>query len=213
MGFIVEPARFVEDAEYERSLESLNAYYSRFVGRHFDSLVLELDPARFTERDFFAVSTLSVNVPPEAGLALLDNAECESLLGEIPVDARIEDDSVSIEASSPAYLLWNLLRRLPGLGPTITSKLMAAKRPHLVPIHDSFVSDALLRGQLDGEWAAWRHAMASQDLRSTCERLRNDSEAPVFVPNLRILDVVVWMRVHGDVRAGDTSFWADPQGV
>lgn len=213
MGFIVEPHRFVSEPEYQRAVESLNSYYSRYVGRHFDSLVLELDPGRFTERDFFAVSTLSVNVPPEAGLALLANSDCESLLADIPVDARIEDASISIEPSSPAYRLWDLLRGLPGLGPTITSKLLAAKRPHLVPIHDSFVSKALLRGRLDGEWAAWRGAMSREELRHTCSRLRADSEAPAYIPDLRILDVVVWMRVHGDVREGDTNFWAPAHGV
>lgn len=207
MAFVVEPSRFVEGDESARADESLRKYYSNFVGRHFDSIALELDPYRFTERDFFAVSMLSVNVPPEAGMALLANETCEELLRQIPVDARIEDQSISLEPDSPVYQLWDLLRSLPGLGPTITSKLLSAKRPHLVPVHDTHVSRALLRGRLEGEWAAWRGALVSDELRATCAQLRRAAGVADYVSDLRTLDVCVWMRVHGDLRDGDIRFW------
>lgn len=207
MGFVVEPRRFVEGDEQSRAAESLRKYYAGFVGRHSDQLLEGLDPNRFDERDFFAVSMLSVRVPPEAGLRLIGNVECEALLGQIPLGASISDLSVPMDKQSPAWRLWDLLRSNSGLGPTITSKLMAAKRPGLIPVHDTFVSNALMRGQLDGEWAAWREAMSSPDLAAACDRLRETAGVPDGVTDLRMLDVVIWMRVHGDKRDGDSEFW------
>jgi Family of unknown function (DUF6308) len=57
---------------------------------------------------------------------------------EIPVDVEIVDvDPQKLSAESPAGQLWELLRGArDGVGPTRTSKLLAAKRPRLLPIWD-----------------------------------------------------------------------------
>lgn len=218
MSFVTSPLDFVGAGasgtggrEFERAVDSLKRYYFEpgWVGRHFDAYVASLDPWKFTEADFFAVSMLSVSVPPETGLALLADAECTSLLKEISVDARIDDVEVALNEHSPANRLWDLLRAQPGFGPTITSKLMAAKRPHLIPIHDTHVSQALMRGRLKGEWGAWRETMMTEEARNYCTSLREASGVRDYVSDLRLLDVVVWMRVHGDTRFGDDQFWLD----
>ena len=96
--------------------------------------------------DFVAVSMLSVNVPPEAAIRLLesDAAGIGMLLKQIPVGCDIVDvDPGVLSSESAAGRLWDLLRSgKDGLGWTTTSKLMAAKRPRQIPIWDSFVEQA-----------------------------------------------------------------------
>lgn len=88
------------------------------------------------------------------------------------------------------------------MGATTTSKLLAAKRPHLVPVQDSVVTAALLGAGAKGFnwWALWRTRLqgpAGEELRrAACSLAEDVPEArQLFV--LRVLDVVVWMRVWG----------------
>ena len=86
--------------------------------------------------------------------------------------------------------LWDHVIAIDGVGPTRASKLLARKRPELVPIVDSVILDALrLRGE------AWRPlAQALQDprLRREIDRLR-PPRVNKSISTLRLLDVVVWM--------------------
>jgi hypothetical protein len=91
---------------------------------------------------------LCVNVPPEAAIRLLesDAAGIAVLLKQIPVGCDIVDvDPGVLSSESAAGRLCDLLRSgKDGLGWTTTSKLMAAKRPRLILIWDSFVEQATL---------------------------------------------------------------------
>ena len=123
-----------------------------FTGRFFEQFLARSDPDRFTAFDLVAVSTLSVTIPAgAASVILLDpvtSASLNRLLVQAPpagvdlADTELDD----IADNSPLSQLYVAIRQLPGMGPTRTSKLLASKRPGVVPIRDSVVSTLLKAG-------------------------------------------------------------------
>lgn len=74
-----------------------------------------------TAEDLVAVSMLSVQVPPRAALLILVDAreDLARQLAQIPVDVDLVDaDDSHIGPRSAANLLWDVLVRFPGIGPT-----------------------------------------------------------------------------------------------
>jgi hypothetical protein len=113
------------------------------------------DPDRFTALDLVAVSTLSVTIPAAAAsVILLDPVTSASLNGLLvqapPVEVDLADTEVDdIADNSPLGQLYVAIRQLPGMAPTRTSKLLASKRPGVVPIRDSVVSNSVQRWGTD----------------------------------------------------------------
>jgi hypothetical protein len=87
------------------------------------------------------------------------------------------------------------------MGGTTVSKLMAAKRPHLVPIYDSVVSNALDLS-LSDSWSMWQHFMR-QDWSALCAKIREtaDEVGGDHLSDLRVIDIVVWMTETSGKRA------------
>lgn len=213
MTFRVDPFAFVTGEERPIALKSLQRYFAAYSGRCFEQFADASSPNRFTPSDMLAVSMLSVTVPAEAAIWLTGDpkGEIEELLGKIPADAHIWDADANMTAGGDGWKLWDLLRAQPGLGRTITSKLLAAKRPHLFPIYDSHVGAALLADQSQSDWAAWRERFTREDAAdrvAECEKLRTKAGLDPSVSVLRTLDVGIWMRVHGDRDLSkDDRFW------
>lgn len=193
------------------AVDLLQRYYAvdgetpRFTGSRFESMAsLSDDPNALGPADFVAVSMLSVNVPAAAAIRLLgpDAAGVSELLKQIPSDLDIIDaDPQLFSGVSPLGRLWDLLRKTrDGLGPTTASKLLAAKRPRLVPIWDSFVEQATGLGPL-GSWWKFQYVL-NDDQRYVWKWLgelrRLASNVPESVSELRILDVLLWMSVEGE---------------
>ncbi|SDH47498.1 hypothetical protein SAMN05216377_12326 [Pseudonocardia oroxyli] len=96
----------------------------------------------FTVDDLVAVSMLSVTVPGRAALNILgpDAGELAELLAAIPTDVDLVDaEPHMIDDGSAANHLWQALRSQAGIGPVVAGKLLARKRPRLVPVMDSVV--------------------------------------------------------------------------
>lgn len=176
-----------------------------FTGAHFDTFGIN-EPNALTADDLIAVACLSKHVPAQAALGLLGDysSKITTLLGYIPPDLSIEDipfdehDQYFGDATPPLRL-WRLLRRDEstrwGIGATTASKLMARKRPGLIPIYDSVVAGLTGFNNSDGTWRAWHHAFATdRDLVRRLESLRSTTGLH-GLSLLRILDVVLWM--HG----------------
>lgn len=193
----------------DAALDFLEQYYAadddgttRYTGARFEAIAaLNEDPNTIGPADFVAASMLSVNVPPKAAIRLLgpDAETITDLLRQIPPDSRIVD--VSSEALGPASAagkLWKLLRDgRDGVGPTKTSKLLAAKRPSLLPIWDSFVNEATGLGTLN-YWERFQHVLIADDMRiwNWLGDLRSHAPSvPAEASDLRILDVLLWMSV------------------
>ena len=75
------------------------------------------------------------------------------------------------------------------------SKLLAHKRPRLIPISDSVVKENLrLPGDLN-RWTAYRSILQTRpDIVAKLDFLRLRMRAAPTVSLLRVLDVVTWMR-------------------
>ncbi|MDQ1306584.1 MAG: hypothetical protein QG671_2416 [Actinomycetota bacterium] len=202
--------RFIVAKDTETAVIHLKRYYSEdddgqpnYTGSRFESVAaLNLDPDTLGPADFLAVSMLSVKVRAQAALRLMgrDAAEISRLLAKIPADVDIVDaDPALLRGDSPAGQLWALLRRgRDGLGRTTTSKLLAAKRPRLLPIWDSFVEDATGL-DTNGNWEKFRYVLTDDDraVWDWLSGLRAEVPAvPSTVSELRILDVLLWMSVE-----------------
>ncbi|MGH3640761.1 MAG: DUF6308 family protein [Mycobacterium sp.] len=193
----------------EEAAALLHRYYATtstgapaYSGSQFEAIAaLNQDPYSIGPADFIAAAMLSVVIPAQAAIRRLvrDAAEITELLTQIPADRDIIDiDPDDLMTGSAASKLWRVLRRgTDGMGRTRTSKLIAAKRPRLIPIWDSFVEKAT---GLDTS-AYWRqfqwvlttddHAVWTwlADVRELADNVPNG------VSNLRILDVLLWMTV------------------
>ncbi|MCV7421396.1 hypothetical protein H7K45_12665 [Mycobacterium yunnanensis] len=173
-----------------------------YTGAQFERIAgLNNDPNAFGPADFVAVSMLSVTVPADSAIRLLgrDAARATSMLRQIPVDLDILDaDDDVLTSSSAAGQLWSLLRDpRDGLGRTKTSKLLAVKRPRLIPIWDQFVEQATGVGT-QNHWRNFRSVLTADDraVWTWLAGLRSQvPDLPPSVSHLRLLDVLLWMSV------------------
>ncbi|MCC9173663.1 DUF6308 family protein [Arthrobacter sp. zg-Y179] len=164
-----------------------------------------------TADDVLAASFLSVRFSPTAVIGVLETRreDITALLAQIPVDldltalSRDEVEKVLGE-DGPAWQLWNILRGKDlqkkekwGIGPTKASKLLARKRPRLIPIWDSVVkNETKLKGSLT-QWDDWYEALTKDSgaLALHLDEIQRRAELPHPVSRLRVMDVVLWM--HG----------------
>lgn len=162
---------------------------------------------RITADDLVAVSFLSVKVPARAAIGLLDTqaGEVAGLLSAIPTDLELRDaDPVAdLGPDSPAHRLWDLVRGRQvdggnaawGIGPTTASKILARKRPRLVPVYDSIIRRVTSLAGSGEQWTQWHAAFGDGVLDERLTEIRHRSGITAPVADLRLLDVVLWM--HG----------------
>ena len=180
----------------------LRRYYADtnpgFSGRHFERLGGGGDAStvrdRFTADDLVAVTMLSVQVPPHTAWALLEerSASFGELLEQIPTDVDLVDvDADTIAPSWPAWQLWESLRAMDGIGWVTAGKLLARKRPRLIPVYDEVVRGAV---QPTGSfWQALHLALNTDGLHGHLLELRDESGIGDDISPLRVFDVVTWM--------------------
>lgn len=209
--FKIDPLLFLVDAERQNAVLSLQRYFTCFTGSYFEKLADKTNLNRITELDITAVSMLGVNIPAGTTIWLLSKEGTgivSSLLAEIPNDKPLWESDIEISADSPAWQLWRVLRRTnwlhqdrkTGMGRTKTSKLLAAKRPHLIPVSDSVTKGALFGTNQVNDWSAWRERLAGSEgqvLRDAAIAVQNEAHSAANLSVLRVIDVVVWMRVRG----------------
>lgn len=176
----------------------LNRYYSpgsgyRFTGRWFETFAAMGDPYRFEPSDVLAVEALSVKVPPESAAKLIvtDTERFNSLLRRVPKDIDLWDvDESVIGVGSPGSELHTELDSLADIGWVTAGKLLAAKRPRLVPILDKEVR-GLLKPPPDLFWATMHDHLRDAERRKTIAEVC--TTAPDGVSLLRRIDVALWM--------------------
>lgn len=185
----------------DRARAAIDEYYNPstpYSGAHFERIADTENPNEITARDIVAVSMLSVEIPPKTSIWLLSDEGREqvgSLLRQVPADARIGDGGDHLAEGSPLAQLWELLGTAAwphptegnGMGKTKKSKILAAKRPALVPVLDSVVVGAL--PIVDSYWNAFEFTF---DEETTQLASSVTSSRPESVPVLRAVDVVLW---------------------
>lgn len=121
------------------------------------------DIDEFTADDCMAVTLLSVNIPGQAAHKVLgkDRARYSALLAEVGPDRDLVEVAEPITDDWPAPVLYRAVRELPKVGRTKTSKLLARKRPALIPIWDSVIGGVALAG--DYFWEPLRQQLRAND--------------------------------------------------
>lgn len=195
--FKIDLARWFEDnsVDVERNLRR---YFDgrpsdQFRGRWFDHFAAMGDPNRFEASDIVAVEALSVEVPTEAAAKLLisDSEQFNRLLREIPreVDLWVVG-RLPITVGSPADELHAALKTLPKVGGVTAGKLLAAKRPRLIPILDERIT-AMLEPHDGLFWVSMLDELKDEERREVIEKVCR--VAPNHVSLLRRIDVALWM--------------------
>ncbi|MGY2075033.1 DUF6308 family protein [Blastococcus sp. SYSU DS0828] len=208
----IELSRLLSIVEDPRTTEDLRKYFEptrapgtmpRYSGSRFEFLAGGGDRPetadRITVDDLVAVTLLSVDVPGDVALQLLEGdlgCDISRHLQRIPTDMAISDHAAAqhFASHSHARVAWDLLEEPYGMGWVITGKLLARKRPRLLPVYDRVVRCAY--GRPDGLWS-WLFAMFADDGARLSDRLLAAREAAGVSPGvsaLRVLDVIVWMR-------------------
>lgn len=121
------------------------------------------------------------------------------MLAAIPSSLDLADATdAHINRTSSAWALWNLVDDLHGVGSTLTSKLLARKRPRLMPVQDSVVSRAIGLTSGGNMWTGLRELLRADEaaLAATLRAIRNEAPVAASLTDLRVFDIVVWMAEH-----------------
>ena len=182
---------------------------ARYSGAHFERLGGGGDlpgvAYQITAEDLLAVSMLSVPVVRYYALHVLDyrGREISGLLSQIPLDVTLADDGAErlIAEGGPAWELWQLLHDIKPrpqdrnrLGKVATGKLLARKRPRLIPVYDSYVETVLGRTRTHGTWWCDLRCQLTKDAAfvSELETVRTRAGAG-HLSLLRTFDIMCWM--------------------
>lgn len=200
MRQLIKAALGVEDrAHVEKYFCS--APTNRYAGADFNTLGIN-DPDAISGDDLLAVHLLGrMSFDPPTVRSLLLKGEIRRQITRLLCDI---DPSVAIWAddAEPAIQaadrLWHVLKGINGIGPVIAGKLLARKRPRLVPILDERV-DKYFNPPLGKFWGTLQAALREAGLPDMIESaLRPDtlrgSEIEAKVTTIRLLDVAVWMK-------------------
>jgi len=165
----------------------------QFTGRWFDHFAAIADPNRFEASDLIAVEALKVEVPSEAASVMLltDPERFNGLLREIPREQDLwERRRLDVDVGSKADDLHAALKALPRVGWVTAGKLLAAKRPRLIPILDERVQ-GLLKPRDELFWVSMHDELSDESRRTTIAEICR--VAPPHVSLLRRIDVALWM--------------------
>jgi hypothetical protein len=125
------------------------------------------------------------------------------LLAQIPRDIALQDPGAEVHVAKdgPAWRLWGAIcdidPRPEGnrIGPVAAGKLLARKRPHLLPVYDSRIKKVLSRPRVDNQW--WHDLRVllrtDQQLVQELRSVRDTVPQPGHMSLLRIFDVMCWM--------------------
>ncbi len=175
----------------------LEAFFDQegpFAATTFDALGMN-PPEEMTTDDLLAVTLLDVRFLPRAVRTLLTE-------GRSVLRSHLEaiDPSVDIwEANrgnnqgifDRALEAWEYLRTLPGVDTVIAGKVLARKRPRLIPIVDSVVT-GIIDGPRHQYWELFSQYLGDQSRRDSVEQLRPQTLSD-GISTLRVLDVLIWM--------------------
>ncbi|MFD3452906.1 DUF6308 family protein [Streptomyces sp. NPDC058691] len=199
----IEDPRSEEDLARYFGTANPDDQFSAFTGGDFEKLGGGGDNEdvadRFTAQDIVAVSMLGVHVPGRAARDLLQGRLGEALsaqLRSIPAQTDLVEAPLGdVDHGSAAERAWKLLvaPENKGVNWVIASKLLARKRPRLLPVYDQVVKCAL-HWPGTSFWVPLRSELQANG-RVLHNRLKRMGAAlPTEVSPLRVLDVVLWMR-------------------
>jgi hypothetical protein len=165
-----------------------------FAGITFDGL----DPNEtncWGVADLLAVTLLDVGVRPKGVRRILESNDnrFNDLLSSIDptVDLWSDDEDRVKRSLDVAEILYKDLKNLGGVGPVTASKLLARKRPRLIPISDSVIQRALGLNPSDPFWEPLRTALGQNGVLDAIRKMRPSGYEQLS--ELRVLDIAIWM--------------------
>lgn len=201
----------LNDTDQDTALTYLRKYYLEknpfYTGSQFETLEAHNNTEnRITASDIIAVATLNTPIKRKGtmGILITEAEEINDTLAKIPnmpIGTLTSDEfNRYLGRESSAMKLWRTLRRTgrPSdekwqMGPTRVSKLMARKRPHLIPINDSVINRVIDKRPSENDWKLWWEALRNNDsLEERASVLRAAIGRPELA-TLRVFDVVLWM--------------------
>ena len=215
-GFSTPPSYWLSDVK--RSASLLEAYLNHgiFSGAMWDPSAQRRRGIGARDvidvEDLFGPTLLSAPIRRSAGKEILErSASITGHLRAIPIDLTLwyADAAIVDEGLRHARALMNELQSIPYIASTRASKLVAAKRPDLVPIWDREVSRALgapRKMPWVEYWAAWRQALDTELVAKT-RQIAAATSHPCLSP-LRVMDIVVWMDKKGWESLPEGAMWA-----
>ena len=185
----------LDNSNADQIARDLDRYFKSYTGRYFERFIARSSPDRFTAEDLCAAASLSV---PFTGVAaadlLIERADhFNALLSAEGMPPSAVDigcvDEEALADGSPLETLYVELKSLDQVHYVRASKLLAAKRPALVPIRDRVVERFLGAGE---HW--WRPYRELATLDGLADRVFEFSPTvPGNVTLLRRIDVALWM--------------------
>lgn len=190
------------------AVQALQTYFNRgpsagglYAGRGFERFDGGGDAAavrdRITAADVLALSFLSIKDKlPDVALdvTITHAGRISDLLQQVPADLAMHEVGWGVYASGAVEELWWLLKRCGGKDRWVTAnKLLARKRPHLLPVYDTKVQAFLNRPE--SVWAClwtWFHSDPGRAIAVT--ELRREAGGIEDISLLRCLDVILWMQ-------------------
>ena len=191
--------------------------YLNFTGAEFERYGRNDAPHRVTADDIVAVTMLSIWIKPslKRGLSPERIIKLERQAGRISDILQWVPDNLDLSSVSETEFqrlfgpdghvrkLFTLLSSDLELGNVVAHKILARKRPRLIPIRDSRSERVL--GHPQSWWRSWWEAMSDPALVDRLEELRRQAECERF-SILRTADVVVWMKQPNQPDTSDEDF-------
>jgi hypothetical protein len=176
-------------------------------GRHFESFAADAEYANeITTAD--VASLLLLSITRDLGGIMLDvqanSHQVSKLLHAIPQTPLHEVPHAVIAPDSAAWNLHALLKSMGAQNNDVAAaKLLARKRPHLLPIYDNRVKRVLSTPDMPlrhiNMWDCyWTWFAANAERAEGVMELRGEVSKLERLSLLRIMDVVLWMK--GGVR-------------
>jgi hypothetical protein len=182
-----------------------------FAGHVFDQRA-DSDPNDVSASDLLAITTMQVQAAPRAVTNFLtDGQPRQDVINALRATDDVPLWTASSEQLSHAAAFYTTVKKtLGGTNMWVTaSKLCARKRPALIPVRDSVIAEGLgLPGKdFREDWLIIGKVLEDTHLR---EQLQDAAEAAdpagstvlSSVPELRLLDAVLWRRWSQATRGG-----------
>ena len=198
-----------------RAVALLNHYFRPLAGRNdgFTGGAWDtFDPSGtrgqsgdvFTSDDVLSLSLLSIQIYGRAAFDILV-ARKSDLNGKLRALGPDRDFVTLASAQgsdfAPVRSLYRALADLPEVGETTATKLIARKRPRMVPIMDSVVKKAIF-SDAKLQWESLHKALCANErkLHNHLLHLHSASNLSVRVSPLRVFDVLAWMDGSGQAE-------------
>jgi hypothetical protein len=168
----------------------------QFTGSQFNSWASGglREPNAVTVDDILAVQFLSMRPYSQTlwDLAHGKRPAIEAALACVPTGVSLWDDDgdrveAALVAADKAYAA---IKTVDGAGWVTAAKLLARKRPNLVPVQDRVIFKAI---GADTFWRPLRNWLRADDNLDRLHQIRDQAGAtPDQVPTLRVFDIVIW---------------------